>query len=218
MKNNVIADQIVAKITALLRRNHKKAAMETALDLSRQHGWAAAVYMAAADEEVAYAAYSSSWKEVEKTRKEFRNEEFREELKKDALRQRCRLDKEAAGPLPSGVNWRHTVIALRASFEDAAKCRRVLIAALDGVKAIKAFVNGGCRTLVTKTKKETKDVSFNLQRFAVSAEAMEHQLQRKRDYAKQALRNKLDRRQIKLQSFSIGMTDIMPKVITFGMN
>lgn len=60
-----------------------------------------------------------------------------------------------------------------------------------------------------------KDAGY---RRAGVADQMERQLQCKRDYAKQALRNKLDRRQIKFQSFSIGMTDIMPKVITFGMN
>ena len=43
-------------------------------------------------------------------------------------------------------------------------------------------------------------------------------LQREHDYAKQVLRNKLDRRQIKLQSFSVETSGIMPKVITFGMN
>lgn len=78
------------------------------------------------------------------------------------------------------------------------------------------FVNGGCKALVTKTK-EAK-FFFDLQRFGQSAADMARLLQRKRDYAKQTLRNELDRRQIKLQSFSIGMTNVMPKVITFGMN
>jgi len=86
MKKN-IADQIVAKVAALLRRGHKKAAHEAAMSMSRQYGGAAASYMEAAEEEVAYAAYTSSWKEVEKIRNSFRTEEFREELVKEATRQ-----------------------------------------------------------------------------------------------------------------------------------
>lgn len=170
MKKN-IADQIVAKVTALLRRNHKKAAHEAALDLSRQYGGTAANYMKAAKEEAAYFAYTSSWKEVENTRKKFRADEFREELVKDATAQRRRLDKKTGGVMPSEINWKHAAIALRAAFEDAEKCRRVLIAAIEGVAVLVAFVNGGCRALVTKMAKTS--FSFNLQRFAEDKKTVE---------------------------------------------
>lgn len=170
MKKN-IADQIVAKVAALLRRNHKKAAHEAALDLSRQYGGTAANYMKAAKEEAAYFAYTSSWKEVENTRKKFRADEFREELVKDATAQRRRLDKKTGGVMPSEINWKHAAIALRAAFEDAEKCRRVLIAAIEGVAVLVAFVNGGCRALVTKMAKTS--FSFNLQRFAEDKKTVE---------------------------------------------
>lgn len=117
MKKYNIADQIVAKV-----------AKEVALSMSRQYGGAAATYMAAAEEEVAYAAYRRNWKEVENNRRAFRAAEFRKELKEEALRQRRRLDKKAGGPQPSGINWQSRQIAIISAFSDTEKCCHVAAA------------------------------------------------------------------------------------------
>ena len=167
-KEESIMEKSVNKVAALLRRNHKKAAHEVALDASRQYGYAAADLLAAAEADLAYAAYDRAYEEVEEVRASFRQEEakaadyvaYLEQDRKDHLHEyEVELKAIKAEQNRTGV----TFLAA-----DAAKALRVFTAAINGLAELKVFVMNGCKAIVTKTY--AHGFGFDLQRFAEIAE------------------------------------------------
>ena len=139
-----LKNSIIIKITSLLRRGHHKAAHEAALNASRQYGFAAVELLGAAEEELAYAAYSRSYAEVEATRDSFRADEakaaeFAAYLVEDRHDHLCEFIAEMAEAM---AELHRTGEAFRPL--DNAKALTVTLNELAQKESLRAFVLGGC--------------------------------------------------------------------------
>lgn len=163
-----IMSNIMDKVAALLRRGHKKAAEEYALNASRQYGFAACDILGMAKEELAYAAYGRAYEEIEATRRGFREEEAKAaEFAAYLMSDRNDHLREYAVEMALIAQDQHrNGEAFRPL--DKAKALRVFRAAVEGLAELKAFIMNGCKAVTMNAYGH--GFGFNLQRFAAKDE------------------------------------------------